>query len=190
MKEYLLTIIWTMLFVVIVEMIFPVSELKKYLKLVLSFIVLAVIVNPIMTLFVNQDWIEMTGPKEYINFYQKQFEKGEYTPYEIEKQKQEEYLKEIYKDQVEAQVKLLIESKLPVQVESLSSSIILEGSHIDISEMTIEVMAKENESFINIGNKSESFVLNEEHVKNQIKKCINDFYNVDNANIYIIVQDS
>lgn len=190
MKGYLLTIIWTMLFVVIVEMIFPVSELKKYLKLVLSFIVLAVIVNPIMTLMLDQEWVDVVSPKEYINFYQDQFEKGEYTPYEIEKQKQEEQLKEIYKDQVETQVKLLIESKLPVQVEELSSSIVLVGSHIDISEMTIQVTPKEKESFISIGEKSESFLLNEEHVKNQIKKCINDFYNVDNANIYIIVQDS
>lgn len=190
MKAYLLTIIWTMLFVVIVEMIFPVSELKKYLKLVLSFIVVATIVNPIMTLVINQQWVDVVSPEEYVQFYQQQFEKGAYTPYEVEKQKLEEDLKQMYQEQIETQVKRLIESKLPVQVESLSSQIKVEDNVVGISQITLEVMAKEKESLIQIGDKSESFILNEDHVKNQIKKCINDFYNVDNDNIYIIVQDS
>lgn len=190
MKSYLLTIIWTMLFVVIVEMIFPVSELKKYLKLVLGFIVLAVIVNPIMNFVGNQEWIEAIQPKEFITFYQEQFEEGTYTPYEVEKKKQEESVKEIYKQQVETQVKVLIESQLPVKVEALSSDVLLEGSHVAISEMNIEVILKEQESFIGIGNKNESMTLNQDYLESEIKKCINNFYNVDNANIYITVQDS
>ena len=34
MKQYLMMIIWTMLFVIVVEMIFPSSDLKKYLKII------------------------------------------------------------------------------------------------------------------------------------------------------------
>ncbi|MEG0085371.1 MAG: stage III sporulation protein AF [Niameybacter sp.] len=190
MRSYLLTIIWTMLFVVIVEMIFPVSELKKYLKLVLSFIVLVVIASPLVTLLTQQQWVETTRPMEYIAFYQEQFEGGRYVPYEEEKKKQEESVKQVYKDQVESQMKLLIEAKLPIEVSQITSEVTLNGSHIGISEMQVVVTPLASESFLNIWDKSESVVLSDEHLKNEIKKCINDFYNVDNANIYITVQDS
>ncbi|WP_053985420.1 stage III sporulation protein AF [Niameybacter massiliensis] len=190
MRNYLLTIIWTMLFVVIVEMIFPVSELKKYLKLVLGFIVLVVIASPLITLISSQEWIQGTPPSEYITFYQKQFEDGEYIPYQEEKKKQEESVKQVYQEQIEKQLTALLEAQLPVSVESLSSEVTLKGSHMSIQEVKIEVIPYTSESFITIGNKNESVVLNQEYLENEIKKCIKDFYNVDNANIYIIVQDS
>ena len=41
-----------------------------------------------------------------------------------------------------------------------------------------------------IGDKTESLVLDQSALEKEIKKCINNFYNVDNTNIYIIVQDS
>lgn len=190
MKQYLMMIIWTMLFVILVEMIFPSSDLKKYLKMVLGFVIVYIIASPVIKLITSTPLIEAGSLSGYVQFYESQFQEGRYTPYEEERKKQEESMLLIYKEQVENQIKGLIESTLPVEVQSLSTEATLEGSRFDLEYLEIEITLKEEESLIGVGNKAESFVLDQSVLEKEIKNCINDFYNLDNTNIYIIVQDS
>lgn len=190
MKQYLLIIIWTMLFVIVVEMIFPSSELKKYLKLVLGFVMVYIIASPVIKVITSTPLLESGSLSSYVQFYEGQLSNGQYTPYEEERKKQEENVLAIYKEQVESQLTAMIETNLPVEVEALSSEAKLEGSHFSIDSIEIELAFKEEEHIFGVGDKSESFVLDQSLLEKEIKKYINDFYNVDNTNIYIIVQDS
>lgn len=190
MKDYLLVIIWTMLFVIIIEMIFPASDLKKYLKLVLGFIMVYIIASPIIKVVTSTPLVEAGSLSGYVQFYEQQLSEGQYTSYEEERKKQEENVLSIYKDQMESQIKTLIETNLPVEVEAFSSETTLEGSHFSITSLEIEIAFKEDEALFGIGDKSKSIVLDQTLLEKEIKNCINDFYNVDNANIYITVQGS
>lgn len=190
MKAYLLVIIWTMLFVIIIEMIFPASDLKKYLKLVLGFIIMYIIAGPIIRVVTSTPWVESGSLAGYVQFYEEQLTEGKYTSYDEERKKQEEEVLVIYEEQMEKQIKNLIETNLPVEVEGFSSKTTLEGGHFNIDLLEIEVVLKEEDSLFGVGSKPESMVLNQSLLEKEIKKYINDFYNVDNANIYIIVQDS
>ena len=58
MKQYLMMIIWTMLFVIVVEMIFPSSDLKKYLKIVLGFVMVYMIASPMIKLITSTPLLE------------------------------------------------------------------------------------------------------------------------------------
>lgn len=190
MKAYLLVIIWTMLFIIIIEMIFPSSELKKYLKLVLGFIMMYIIASPIIQVVTSTPWVEAGSLSGYVQFYEEQFMEGKYTSYDEERKKQEEGVLAIYKEQMENQIKGLIETNLPVVVEALSSETKMEEGQFNIDSLEIEIAFKEEDSLFGLGEKSQSVVLDHGLLEKEIKKYINDFYNVDNANIYIIVQDS
>ena len=190
MKQYLMMSIWTMLFVIVVEMIFPSSDLKKYLKIVLGFVMVYMIASPMIKLITSTPLLEAGSLSGYVQFYETQFREGKYTPYEEERKKQEESMLTIYKAQIENQLKSLIETSLPVEVEALSSKATLDGSHFNLESLEIEVALKEEGGLVGIGDKTESLVLDQSALEKEIKKCINNFYNVDNTNIYIIVQDS
>ena len=68
MKDYMQILIWTMLFIILVEMIFPASEFKKYLKLLLGFIIIYTIFTPIVK---GGFWNEAKYD-EYVRYYQEQ----------------------------------------------------------------------------------------------------------------------
>ena len=190
MKQYLMMIIWTMLFVILVEMIFPSSDLKKYLKMVLGFVIVYIIASPMIKFITSTPLLEAGSLSGYVQFYESQFQEGRYTPYEEERKKQEESMLAIYKEQIESQLKGLIETNLPVEVEELSSEATLDGSHFNLDSLEIEVTLKEKEHLVGFGDKTESLLLDQDILEKEIKNCINDFYNLDNTNIYIIVQDS
>lgn len=194
MREYLQMLVWTMLFVVMVEMFFPSSDLKKYLKLVLGFIVVYIMVSPVIkvvTQVSQKDTFE-----SYVMYYQKELgTTPQYSEFEQEQMRQQESLRDVYESQITTQVKQVLEKQLPITVRDVAIEMSDNDMDFSVKEVALVVGVDDGGNDkgisvpkIKIGEKDESFTLNDDHVKNQIKKCLKDFYNWDNINIHITVQ--
>lgn len=194
MQEYLQMLIWTMLFVVIVEMVFPSSDIKKYLKLVLGFIVLYIIASPIVDVITKSQLVPGDSVEDYVKYYQSSLgQEVIYSDFEEEKESQLNGMVAIYTSQIEEQVKQLVESEVDIEVTEVSAQTILQDQQFGVETLEIVVARKEAEEAmfaIEIGDKSESIALSDANLEKEIKNCINNFYNWDNTNIYIIVQDN
>ncbi|ONI37680.1 hypothetical protein AN639_00800 [Candidatus Epulonipiscium fishelsonii] len=187
MRDYMEILIWTMLLIVIIEMIFPTSHLQKYIKLILGFILIYTILSPIIK---GGLFKEGTYDK-YVKNYQDQInlvtEEGRsMKEYEME-------LLEIYSTQEKDKISGAIK-KLDMEVVSLDVDTSLEGYTPDIIGINLVVRQKKEDvgkiiiPRIKIGNKDD---INKTSAKieNDIKNLLSDFYNWDKVNIHIIVQD-
>ncbi|MGL4345725.1 MAG: stage III sporulation protein AF [Cellulosilyticaceae bacterium] len=193
MREYLQVLIWTMLFVVMVEMVFPSSDLKKYLKLVLGFIVVYTIASPIIGIVSQVNQKDTFGG--YLMYYQKMLgTQVAYSEFEEEQKRQQEGLRDVYETQITSQVKQILEKKLPIDVRQVDVEMSQDPMDFSVQEVALTITLKEEEGGsikvpkVKIGEKTESLALNDEHLKEEVKKCLKDFYNWDNINIHITVQ--
>ena len=106
--------------------------------------------------------------------------------YKGELSKQQDNLKVVY----EEGMKQVIEEQLQVSVQKLE---VLWDEDLNITTIDMTVGAKNEASSIiispiHIGNKSDTVDGDIEKLKDKIKTCLNDFYNVQDCNIYITVQ--
>lgn len=183
-RGYMQVLIWMMLFVIIIEMIFPDTDYRKYIKLILGCILVYTLLKPILTL------LPATGEsyESYIRRYESQLglsEKGVTEAYELERDKQQKSVKAVY----EQGMKNVIEEQLQIGVQEVritcDEDMTIEDIYITVGKSkksTIEIAP------IHIGNKSDTVDGEEEQLKNKIKTCLNNFYNVQDCNIYITVQ--
>ncbi|PHV72359.1 hypothetical protein CS063_02455 [Sporanaerobium hydrogeniformans] len=189
MKEYLQMLIWVMLFVLVVEMIFPDSAYRKYLKLILGCIILYTLLNPL------KNWLTLDGRSydSYVGYYQNQFTlttgQGFTEAYQEEKEKQQEVLKKTVKENM---IKL-IEKEVDVTVASLELQWEESNEGTLIKEINLIVRDKVEKGKIEIpriqiGEKSHTVNGDETSLKNKIKTCLKNFYNVQVCNIHITVQ--
>lgn len=181
MSEYLQYLIWMMLFVIVIEMIFPDLAYKKYLKLVLGCILVYTLLQPIVSLVQGGD----SDYEAYVEQYQQALgtvENGQEL-YESQLEEQRESLESFY----QTSMKQYIEQQMEVKVLDLRLKI--EEGEIESVDMIIgESDASIEIGTIHIGDKSDTVAGNEEILKNKIKTCLQDFYNVQVGNIYITVQ--
>lgn len=184
-REYMQMLIWMMLFVVIIEMIFPDTDHRKYVKMVLGCILVYTMLRPIIGLLPSGD----ESYEAYIQRYEKQLgllENINKIDYEAEEDMQHEGLKEVYKEGI----KRAVEKELQISVSDLE---IVCDDTMALKEIYLTVGDKKKKSLIeiapiHIGNKSDTVDGDEEKLKNKIKTCLNNFYNVQDCNIYITVQ--
>ena len=183
-----------MLFVVVVEMLFPSSEIKKYLKLVLGFIVIYVVLSPLVDLANRTKLSPEANLWEQISYYQSNFgQDTSYITYEGEVEKQQEGMRTIYEEQLAESARRIIEKNVDVEVVTIEVQTYSEAGMYEVSRVELEVAYHYpvQETFgIGIGAKDESIVLSTEVLEKQIKNCLNNFYNWDNSNIYITVQEN
>lgn len=184
-RGYMQLLIWMMLFVVIIEMVFPDTDHRKYIKLVLGCILVYTLLKPIIAFLPSGG----ESYEAYIKRYEQQMglnEKVITNNYQTEVTKQQSSLKAVY----EQGMKNVIEEQLQISVSQLevtcSEDMEIEDIYITVGERTrksnIEIAP------IHIGNKSDTVDGDEEKLKNKIKTCLNNFYNVQDCNIYITVQ--
>ncbi|MGL4737715.1 MAG: stage III sporulation protein AF [Cellulosilyticaceae bacterium] len=193
MNGYLQLLIWTMLFVVLIEMFFPSNDLKKYLKLVLGFIVVYTIISPVIKVVTevrDKDTFE-----SYVMYYQEQLgTKPAYSEFEAEQSRQQESLRDVYEKQITEQVELMLEKTFPITVCNVRIEMSDDNMDFSVKEVDLVIQTKETKGEavsvprIKIGEKDESFTLNDQHVKDEIKKYLKEVYNWDKDNIYITVQ--
>lgn len=181
MSDYLKYLIWMMLFVIVIEMIFPDSPYRKYLKLVMGCILVYTMLKPLLG-FIQVDGADY---KDYVKKYQALLEEGAsgQSSYMKQLEDQQESLEKIY----QISMKEYIESQLDISVQSLQLTF-KEGAI-----QTIHLVVGQKEDGIKIGeiqisDKSNSVNGDEEKLKNKIKNLLNNFYNVQVDNIYISVQ--
>ena len=181
MSSYLQYLIWMMLFVIIIEMIFPDSSYRKYIKLVLGCILIYTMLKPVVS-FIKVDGLDYEG---YVKHYQSALA-GEGTigkGYEEELKRQQSTLQEVY----ETSMKDYIEQEADVHVVDMQ----IDWNKDEIEGIRV-IVEKPSQSFkigeIRIGDKSDTVDGDEEKLKNKIKTSLSNFYNVQVRNIYITVQ--
>lgn len=187
---YIQTVIWTMLFVVFVEMLFPASDMKKCLRLVLGFIVMYTLCGPIVEVLVA---IKKEEPSFESRIHMTQLEIQNNTAeaaYLKQKEQQEYNMKIVFEEQLEKQVKTTLEQTLDLVIEAMDVVLVGKRGVYEVEKVVLEVSLpkKEGKIQLGIGSKAEAFEYNEAYLKKEIKTCLNNFYNWDNDNIYITVQ--
>ncbi|ONI45202.1 hypothetical protein AN640_04890 [Candidatus Epulonipiscium fishelsonii] len=187
MRDYMEILIWTMLLVVIIEMIFPTSHLQKYIKLIMGFILIYTILSPIIKGGLFKEGIY----DKYVQNYQDQInlvtEEGRsMKEYEVE-------LLEIYSIQEKNKITGVV-NKLNMEIVSLEVETSLEGYTPDVTGINLVVRKNQEDNDkifipkIKIGNKND-INKSTSKIENDIKNLLSDFYNWDKVNIHIIVQD-
>ena len=182
MKEYLQMIIWMLIFVLIIEMIFPDSAYRKYIKLILGCILVYTLVQPVIKI-INMD---QNSYDDYVKYYQTYLKDNNVGTkmYEEQKQNQQDTLKEYYI----SGIKELVENEFKLSVIQVNIKI----NNNMLSKIDIVVASKSNQDIeigtITIGDKSQSLEGDSEGLKNKIKTCLSNFYNVQVRNIHITVQ--
>lgn len=192
MREYMQMFIWIMLFVIVIEMIFPDSDYKKYLKLVLGCIIIYTIMKPIV------QFIPVQGQTydHYVSDYQKKLSEGlgyqnTLENYDEQIKSQQDTLKETFSENI----KKVIEKECDIGVKRVDMEW-HEGTYeVELAKIDLVVGVYEKEGGninripqIKIGNKSSSISADEENLKIKIKTCLQNFYNVPSCNIHITVQ--
>ncbi|MEE1072608.1 MAG: stage III sporulation protein AF [Cellulosilyticum sp.] len=181
MSEYLQYLIWMMLFVIVIEMVFPDMAYRKYIKLVLGCILVYTMLKPILGLI----QVDGANYKDYVERYQKILGTTETVEntYIDQLENQKSSLEMLY----QTSMKQYIEQQVDVSV--LSLNITFKDENIEQVDMVVgKKGAPIKIGEIHIGDKSDTVDGAEEELKNKIKTCLNDFYNVQVRNIYITVQ--
>ncbi len=190
MTAYMEILVWTMLFIVVVEMIFPNSHLQKYIKLILGFILVYTILAPIL----KGGLFEQGAYDEYVAYYQDQFALETGKSVHIEDYEQE--ILESYILQEQEKVKAYVEKNInEIEVVEVEIAAQVQSYIPEVTSVVLTVRYKQDNSGpiiipqIKIGEKSDSIMLDIENLEKEIKTLLSDFYNWDKVNIYIIVQD-
>lgn len=184
-RGYMQVLIWMMLFVIVIEMVFPDTDHRKYLKLVLGCILVYTLLKPIIAILPSGG----ESYEDYVQRYEKQLglSSDKVTGnYNEELNKQKNSVKEIY----EQGMKSVLEKELQIEVTSVEVTC---NEEMEMKEIAITVGDGKAPGAIeiapiHIGNKSDTVDGDEEKLKNKIKTCLNNFYNVQDCNIYITVQ--
>jgi len=180
MSNYLQYLIWLILFVIVIEMIFPDSSYRKYIKLVLGCILVYTMLKPIVGL------IHVNGAdyETYVNKYIQLFETDSIQrEYGQQVQSQQGSIEDLYR----TTMKQYIEQQFDVSVKDIN----LQMDQGEIQRIDLVVGKKEDKikvGSIHIGSKSKTIDGEEEQLKNKIKTCLSNFYYVQVKNIYITVQ--
>lgn len=181
MSSYLQYLIWMMLFVIVIEMIFPDSSYRKYIKLVLGCILVYTLLKPVVS-FVQADGIDYDA---YVKKYQMLLDTDNHgsVSYEEETKRQQQSLQVIYEESMTA----YIEREAEVEVIWLEMGW-EEDELISIDVTVTKPSGNLKIGDIQIGAKSETIDGDEEALKNKLKTCLSNFYNVQVQNIHITVQ--
>jgi stage III sporulation protein AF len=189
LKIWIINIITIIVFISFIEILMPNSKMKKYLNLVLGFIVMLVILNPLINIINSKVDLED-------EFYKisRDLKKEEYVfvSNNIEN-KQKQQLISLYEDRLKTDVVNRIESKYDVNV--LEIDINLEKSEENLGEIKkLKLSVIEKEKVMPIVKidifKDENDEESKKHgvdmeLKEKIRKDISNIYNVKNTRIIV-----
>ena len=189
LKSWVNQVIVAIIIAVIFELILPNGKNKKYIKMIINLYVLFVLVNPIVSKFINLSDNQFSG--ETLNKYFKQE-----NAIEVNSNLNS---KEIIKNTFEKTIKDDIKNKLALKgYKTTSLSIYIynnDENNMQIKSIDIEVQKddKENKSSsnsineiekINIGKKEEKQEISQKEVE-EIKKILSEEYSLDKSKINV-----
>lgn len=179
MSAYLETLIWTMLFVIFIELLFPESNIKKYLKLILGLVMVYAITSPMLNLFP-----EVKNGNVFthsIVSYQEEADGAAETFSETGEPQHK--LLSIYEKQTTKQIKQILERNIP---EIMVQDIIIKTDEkqvdfcIEKVIVTAKIKPKKDDTdflfSIGIGNKATSLVLHPELLESRVQETLFNFY--------------
>ncbi|WP_058485262.1 stage III sporulation protein AF [Defluviitalea phaphyphila] len=198
--DWIKNIAFFVIFSEFIQMLMPEGHFRKYIKMILSLILILILIRPIMSIFFKSE-------DEFYNLIK-------LNQLEIEKQsilnessyitnKQDELIMETYKLKLKNQIDKLIEGNIDAQadvVEIIVNENKKDENFGNIEEVYIVIKEEEESNGIKINEiepikinikkekvKEEIGIKNTELEKN-IKNLLINFYNLSSDNIYITVQ--
>lgn len=194
--SYIKNISICIIFTAFVEMLLPNDNFKKYINLVLGFIIIIAILNPIKNFMSSADQIDFKvfSISSKINndllLNQKNIQN-----------KQKDLIISTYKQQLEQQIKKIISEQTDLEIENISievdedfeSDTFSQIQHIELYAQSQENAVKEEQMNIAtvekiiIGQNKEDKNSRDKELEKTLKTLISNFYKLNQDNIYIIV---
>ncbi|WP_208985052.1 stage III sporulation protein AF [Maledivibacter halophilus] len=196
MKIWIKTIVTVIILVSFLEMLMPEGKMKKYLNLILGFIIMLIILNPIISILNTSKNLENEVFKLSSEISRKEYA---FSSSNIEK-KQKNQLEELYKNRIKQDIVYRIESKYDVKIDKVNMEIeeITEDSAGKIKKLELIVNSPGEELKedtvpivkIDISDNENSKDIKEDSdinigLKEKIKEDISDIYNLKDSNIII-----
>lgn len=200
MKIWIKSIVTVIILVSFLELLMPEGKMKKYLNLILGFIIMLIILNPIINILNTTESLEDEVFKLSSDMNKKEYS---FSSSNIEK-KQMNQLKELYKARIEQDIEYRVESKYDVKVEKVNIEIenntkekmgeikklelIVNNNKEKSSESAIPIVKidiSDNENSKNIEKNNESTENIDIDLREKIKDDISNIYNLNNTNIMI-----
>lgn len=205
LREWIITIISTIIFITFVEILVPNSNNKRYIDMVVGFLIVIVILNPLTNIIngeINfEEGIIKTSNELELATAKNRANNVKYNNTEATMKLYKDRISEQLKNRIEEKTKYLVEEVI-VQIEDDTESSnfgLINSFNITLKE-NVNVKNKKNEDFIetkvepvqiniSIDKKSNNTVeANSILIDNEtdlIKDDISDFYNIDRENINV-----
>ncbi len=192
MSVYIKNIVFVMIFNVFVEVLMPNNNFKKYMNMVIGFIVILIVLEPIRENFSASDKFDLE-----VFAIQSQIENNSFVQQkEFYEEKQEQLIIDTYTENIKQQINQIIEKSSDVEIESIN----LELDEYNIKSIEVYGYEKKGEVINNqiniekilIGKKTAEVSNIEDKnykIQENLKNLISDFYNIETDNIHIIVRN-
>lgn len=204
-SDYIKNISVCVIFSAFVEMLLPTNNFKKYIEIVLGFIVIIVILNPLKNILFYNSSLDIQVFNKTSQIENEAILKNK----NIYETKQRQLIIDTYKNQIENQIKELILKKYSVEIESLNIEVDEAFESDDFAQIKkIELYCFEKEQLNQSNNKNkieikavqkievnknseDTHIVAGENRNLELEKnlqtLISDFYKLNEDNIYIIV---
>ncbi|MDO5557344.1 MAG: stage III sporulation protein AF [Clostridia bacterium] len=182
LNEWMQGIIMAVIIATIIQMILPNGNNKKYIEMVIGIYILFTIISPIISKVSKKDFDLDEGIKNSVK---------EYTPKQQDEINNDEYIKQLYIQNIKNDIKSKLEVKgyTATQIDLVikgEEEYILEGVDLKITRTKQKVVDKIDEVKIDISEKEEdnSDILQREDIS-IIKEYIGSIYDIEENNITI-----
>ncbi len=194
--SYIKNISICIIFTAFVEMLLPNDNFKKYINLILGFIIIIVILNPIKNFMSSADQIDFK-----VFSISSKIDNDLLLNQKSIQNKQKDLIISTYKQQLEQQIKKIISEQTDLKIENISievdedfeSDTFSQIQHIELYAQSQKDVAKEEQMNITtvekiiIGQNKEDNGSRDEELEKTLKTLISNFYKLNKDNIYIIV---
>ncbi len=151
-KNYIQSIIFFTLFMVVISIIMPNKKYKPYIEFILGFILVGIVITPFTNVFLKGE-----GLQEVYYKYDVTEEANQYI--EVYEKKQEELINTQFKNQITAQIKSICLNEFEINVSDIKIEL------IDDSVSKIEIYTAEEVNDVNLKNRlSLSYNLSTKHI--------------------------
>ncbi|OGO85156.1 MAG: hypothetical protein A2Y22_06765 [Clostridiales bacterium GWD2_32_59] len=180
-KEWLNNIAMYMVLTMFINIIIPNKAYKKYINLILGFVLIIIVLAPINKLLNDSDsFLERNIVKQKSQLDNKQFAINQS---QLENQKKKAIL-EIFKNNVKDQIENILFQNMELKVLKLELG--MNDGNENTGELeSIKITVSQNKNYI-LNN--EVGGLNKEILEKKIKILLKNFYCIDENNIYVTVQ--
>ena len=191
MEIYVKNIILVMIFDAFAQMLLPNNNFKKYMNIVMGFIIILVVLEPIRAIFSNSEKFDLE-----VFSIQSQIKNNSFIEQkEFYENKQEELILNTYTENIKQQIRQIVSKGSEVEIESIDVELeeynikSIEIYGYEINKKADDNRIKIEEIFIGDRTTEVSDVEKRNYkAQENLKNLISDFYKIETDNIHIIVR--